>query len=343
MEGNYLFAGIDQVEAQDRTNEHRTGVPSAGAGMASLLAAPIRKTAGIKACNSGEFAAEVRLQHGSSLKTVTAEWIKAFDAGALTVFRGKLQFGNITPGSVVVTDPGANPVLVDTGGTGVLFEVGTTVARGTIDYTDGSLAITYGAAATAPVTIAYTHTSPVDFASPAQVTNQAAAAFPFVMPLAFGRVNPGSVSIVHGGVTTYADDGKGNILETTAANEAVQGSIDYATGIVTITGGSAALAGTVAATFAFNPFGALLAGGGGVGTVTLYPGQIPELSDEPWADGAKGEDEVFLVGVGRTTHGAHLITQWTHWGEEPYRVRQAYSAFPPGGHSNDPNVRTITN
>jgi len=297
----------------------------------------------VKAVNAGEFGAEIRLRHGSSVKVVAAEWIKAFDTGALTTYRGRLQFGSIVPGTVVVSDPGANPDLVDTGGTGVLFEVGTTVQRGTINYVDGSLNFTYGAAATAPVTIAYNHTAPVDFVSPAQVTNQAAAAFPFVMPLGFGRVNPGSVAITHGGATTYADDGKGNIVETTAANEAVQGSIDYATGIITITGGSAALAGTVAAAYRFNPFAAMLAGGGGVGTTVLYPGQIPELSDEPWADGAKGEDEVWLVGEGRTTHGAHLITQWTHWGEEPYRVRQVYSAFPPGGHSNDPNVRTITN
>lgn len=343
MEGNYLYAGVDQVEAQDRTNEHRTGVPSAGAGLASLLAAPISRTSCVKACNTGEHAAEIRLRHGSAVKSVTAEWIKAFDTGALTTYRGRLQFGNIVPGTVVVTDPGANPVLVDTNGDGILYETGTLVQRGTVAYTDGSLDITYGAAATAPVTIAYDHTSPVDFVSPAQVTNQAAAAFPFVMPLGFGRVNPGSVAITHGGATTYADDGKGNIVETTGGLEAVQGSIDYGTGIITITGGSAALAGTVAATYTFNPFAALLVGGGGTGTVTLYPGQIPELSDEPWADGAKGEDEVWLVGVGRTTHGAHLVTQWTHWGEEPYRVRQVYSAFPPGGHSNDPNVRTISN
>lgn len=343
MEGNYTFAGVDQVEAQDRTNEHRTGLPALGAGLALLLAAPIRRTSCVKAMNTGDHAAEIRLRHGSSVKSVTAEWLKAFDTGTLTTYRGRLQYGLIVPGTVVVTDPGANPVLVDTNGDGILYETGTAVQRGTINYTDGSLDITYGAAATAPVTIAYDHTSPVDFASPAQVTNQAAAAFPFTMPLGFGRVNPGSVTIVHGGATTYADDGKGNIVETTAASEAVQGSIDYATGVITITGGSAALAGTVAATYTFNPFAVLLVGGGGTGTVTLYPGQIPELSDEPWADGAKGEDEVFLVGQGRTTNGAHLTTQWTHWGEEPYRVRQIYSAFPPGGHSNDPSVRQITN
>jgi hypothetical protein len=337
-EGNYLFAGIDQVEAQDRTNEHRTGVPALGAGMASLLAAPIGRTSCVKAVNTGEHGAEVRLRHGSSVKSVTAEWIKAFDTGALTTYRGRLQFKSIVPGTVVISDPGANPDLVDPAGDGVLVEVGTTTQRGTIDYVTGNLDITYGAAATAPVTIAYDHTDPVDFASPAQVTNQAAAAFPFTMPLGFGRVNPGTVTITHGGVTTYADDGKGNIVETTGGSEAVQGSIDYGTGVITITGGSAVLAGTVAATYNFNPFAAVLVGGGGTGTTVLYPGQIPELSDEPWADGAKGEDEVWLVGEGRTTHGAHLVTQWTHWGEEPYRVRQVYSAFPAGGQSNDPRV-----
>jgi len=342
MEGNYLYAGVDQVEAQDRLNEHRTGVPGLGAGFGALLAAPIRRTTCVKACNTGEHGAEIRLRHGSSTKAVTAENLVAF--GGLTVYRGKLQYGLIVPGSVVVADPGANPDLVDSDNDGILYEVGTTVARGTISYVDGSLDITYGAASTAPLAIAYNHTAPTDFVSPAQTTNQAAAAFPFTMALSFGRVNPGSVVIVDSAAPpAYIDDGKGNIIETTAAAEAVQGTIDYATGIITITGGSAALAGTVTATFTFNPFGVLLAGGGGSATTVLYPGQIPELSDEPWADGAKGEDEVWMVGVGRTAAGAHLITQWTHWGEEPYRVRQVYSAFPPGGHANDPNVRTITN
>jgi hypothetical protein len=338
-EGNYLFAGIDQVEAQDRINEHRTGVPGAGAGMAGLLAAPISRTACVKAVNTGEHAVEVRLRHGSSVKSVAAELLKALDTGALTTYRGNLQWGRIVPGTVVVTDPGANPLLVDTNGDGILYETGTTVQRGTIDYVSGAIDFTYGAAATAPVTIAYDHTSPTDFASPGQVTNQAAAgAFPEVMPLGFGRVVPGSVAVTHGGVTTYADDGKGNMIETTGGSEAVQGSIDYATGVITFTGGSAVLAGTIAVTYTFNPFAALLVGGGGTGTTVLYPGQIPELSDEPWADGAKGEDEVWMVGTGRTTHGGHLVTQWTHWGEEPYRVRQVFSAFPPGGHSNDPRV-----
>ena len=336
--GNLLFTGIGEIEAQDRISEHRTGVPGAGSGYGGLLAAPIGRTSCVKVANAGEDAVEIRLRHGSSVKAVAAELVKAFDTGALTTYRGRLQHGNLVPGSVTISDPGANPDLVDTDSDGILYETGTTVARGTVDYVSGNVDWTYGAAATAPVTIAYSHTDPVDFVSPAQVTNQASAGFPFVMPLGFGRVNPGSVSIAHGGVTTYVDDGKGNIIEDTGGLEAVQGSIDYATGIITITGGSAALAGTVAATYSFNPFGQLLAGGGGQGTHTLYPGQIPELSDEPWADGAKGEDEVWLVGEGRSNRGSNLVTQWSHWGEEPYRVRQVYSAFPPGGQSNDPRV-----
>jgi hypothetical protein len=343
-EGNYTFAGVNEVEAQDRFNEHRTGVPGSGAGCASLLAAPVKRTTSIKVVNISEHDALVRLRHGSSTKTQTAEWLTALAQGGGTqVYIGKLQFGQIVPGTVVLTEAGALPDLVDSDGDGILYETGTTTQRGTIDYLTGSLSVDWGAAATEPVTATYDHTAPVDFASPTQSTSQAAAAFPFTMPLSFGRVVPGSVSIVHGGATTYADDGKGNIVETTAANEAPQGTIDYGTGVVTITGGSAALAGTVTATFTFNPFAALLAKGGGVSERTLYPGDVPELSEEPWADGVKGEDEVFLVGESRDAQDAALITRWAHWGEEPYRVRQIFSAFPPGGHDNDPRTATITN
>jgi len=344
-EGSYTFAGINEVEAQDRVNELRTGVPSAGQGLLPLFAAPVKRTTSVKTVNVGSQAVEVRLRHGSSVKTQTAEWLTGMaQGGGTTIYIGKLQYGRIVPGSVLVAAPGAPADLEDSASNaGKLFDVGTTTQRGTIDYYTGVVSITFGVAATEPVTITYQHTAPVDFASPAQVTNQAAAGFPFAMPLSFGRVNPGSVSIVHGGATTYADDGKGNILETTAALEAIQGSIDYATGVVTITGGSAALAGTVAATFTFNPFGKLLAAGGGSGEATLYPGDIPELTEEPWADGVKGEDEVFLVGASRVQESSNLITKWTHWGEEPYRVRGIFSSFSPGGHDNDPSTRTITN
>jgi hypothetical protein len=305
----------------------------------------LKRTTGIKLCNVGSSDVEARLRHGSSTKSAAAELLVALaQGGGTTIYIGRLQYGQIVPGTVVITDPGANPLLVDDASDpGKLFETGTTVQRGTIDYVTGAISITYGAAATEPVVAAYDHNAPVDFVSPAQVTNQASAGFPFVMPLGFGRVNPGSVAITHGGATTYADDGKGNIIETTAANEAVQGSIDYATGVITITGGSAALAGTVAAAYTFNPFGALLVKGAGHSDRTLIPGDIPELSEEPWADGVKGEDEVFLVGQSRDSGDSALITKWSHWGEEPYRVRQIFSAFPPGGQSNDPRAAVITN
>ncbi|HUU94944.1 MAG TPA: hypothetical protein VM487_04325 [Phycisphaerae bacterium] len=336
-EGNYTFAGVNEVEAQDRTSEHRTGVPSAGSGLAALMAAPVGKTTSVKLVNFGSHPAEVRLRHGSSTKTVAAELLIALaQGGGTTIYIGGLQFGSIVPGSITVTDPGANPLLVDDAAQpGLLFETGTTVQRGTINYVTGAISITYGAAATEPVVIAYQHTAPVDFASPVQTTAQAAAAYPFVMPLAFGRVNPGSVVIVDSAAPpTFVDDGKGNIIDNTAAAEQVAGTIDYATGIITITAASAVLAGTVTATFTFNPFGKLLSAGGGSGSSTLYPGDIPELSDEPWADGIRGEDEVFLVGASRVQATSALITQWSHWGEEPYRVRGIFSEFAPGGHDN---------
>jgi len=344
-EGNYTYAGVNEVEAQDRVNEHRTGLPAAARGLLALLAAPVKRTTSVKTKNVGGAAAEVRLRHGSSSKAVTAELMTALaQGGGTTIYIGKLQFGDITIGSVVIDDTGANPDLVDDAADpGKLFETGTTVQRGTIDYVTGVVSITYGAAATEPVTAAFSHTAPVDFISPTQVTSQAAAgSFDEVIQLGFGRVNPGSVSIVSGAVPTYVDDGKGNLIQNNVA-VAVQGTIDYVTGLVTITGGSAVASGTIAVTYTFNPFGKLLAAGGGTGEATLYPGDIPELSEEPWADGIKDEDEVFLVGSSRTQDATSLITRWTHWGEEPYRVRQIFSAFPPGGHDNDPSVRQITN
>lgn len=333
LEGNYTFAGIGAAEAKTRYNEHRTGVPPLG-GKAALLSAPVRFTTDVKVMNQGEEACDVRLAHGSSTKTVTGEALAAL-SGDLTTYRGKLQFGAIVPGSVTIANAGA-PATLEDDGNGNLVDQGTTTVRGTIDYLTGTVDWTYGAAATEPVTADYQHNDYVEFAFAQSQPNTAAGAYPESFQTQFGRVVPGSVTLTDG-VTTFVDDGKGNMLEGNAVN----GSIDYATGAITLTGGSAVLLTTAdltVITYSFNPFGALLVPGGSTQGMSLLSPDIPEIGSEAFADGIKGESRLALVGESRSNKSTHLLTQWGHHVEEPYRVQEEYTSFPPGGASNDPRI-----
>jgi hypothetical protein len=244
-------------------------------------------------------------------------------------------------GSVVISNAGAPLSIVDDG-EGALYDVGfvgvAANLRGSVDYDLGVIDFTYGAAPTQPVAIAYSHAGYVDFASPSQSSSKAAAAYPFEMQLGYGRVNPGSVVLADGTPLAFVDDGKGNMIETTGGGSVERGSINYGTGVLTLTSGSAALAGTVAVSYQFNPFAALLAGGGGMKLLDVY-GQIPELMGEAWADGIKGEDRIGLWGEGvLSSVSSHVISQWVHFGEEPYRVDEPFSGVVPGGDSNNPSM-----
>jgi len=341
LEGNYTFAGIGAAEAKDRENEHRTGVPGSGSGLTLLLSAPVRFTTGLRVMNQGSHSALVALAHGQSSKTVTAELLAGISVST-TIYRGSLQFGSITPGSVTITEAGALADIVDDGA-GVLHDIGVPAnVRGTIDYTTGVIDILWGGAATEVVSIAYTHTDYTQFAN-AQTTvfsaangNAPAGAYPETLALGFGRVVPGSVSLTDG-VETFVDDGKGNMIETTAT-AVVQGTIDYATGVITLTGGSGVLADPTTATYSFNPFSTLLVAGGAHTGVPLLSDAIPELGSEAYADGVKGEASLGLLGVSRETGGTNLLTLWAHHVEEPYRVKEEYTAFPAGGASNDARI-----
>jgi len=336
LEGNYSFAGIGAAEAKTRYNEHRTGVPPLGA-RAALLSAPVRFTTDVKVMNQGSAAADVRLAHGASEKAITGEHLAAL-GNPLTIFRGKLQYGSVKPGTVSITNAGAPATVVDDGA-GNLVDTGTTTKRGTIDYATGTVDLTYGAAATAPVVAAYTHTDFVEFKFAQVQLFTAAGAYPEAFTTQFGRVVPGTVTLTDA-TRTFVDDGKGNMIETGAGGPAdVVGTVDYATGLITLTSGSAVLtagANGVTVGYSFNPFGALLVPGGSTQGMSLLSPDIPEIGSEAFADGIKGESLLALMGETRSNQSTHLLTEWGHHVDEPYRVSEEYGAFPAGGASNDP-------
>lgn len=343
--GNHLFQGIGQIEAQDRSDEYRTGVPALGSALTLLLHAPATaprgRLTGVQVVNSGELRAELRLRHQGQVKTVTTEQIVAFDQGG-DLYVGRLQFGAITPGSFVATEAGALADVVDNG-LGVLHDIGIPAnTRGTINYVTGVISLQWPGAVTQPATVAYTHTDYTDFVSPAQTSpsitppgGTGTGGVAEVFSTGTGRVNPGSVSFsTNGGALTFVDDGKGTIVETTGGSAAVAGTIDYATGTITVDTASLALtavAFTVA--FTFNPFATLLAGGAASKLLDTFGSPIPELTQQPWAAGLKDENRVGLVGACTEAgaNGTDLVTQWAHFGEDPFRVETAFSGFPPGG------------
>jgi hypothetical protein len=337
LEGNYTFAGIGAAEAKTRYNEHRTGVPALGS-KAALLSAPIRQTTDLVVMNQGSEACDVRLAHGQSTKTATGELLAAL-SGDLTTYRGKLQFGAVVPGSVSIVNAGA-PATLEDDGAGTLVDQGTTTARGTIDYLTGTVNWTYGAAATEQVAATYQHTDFTEFAFAQTQVATAAAGYPETFATQFGRVVPGSLSLTDGALT-FTDDGKGTMLETTGGIAVARGTIDYATGAINLTGGTAPLSGVadaVTITYSFNPFGALLVPGGSTQGMSLLSPDIPEIGSESYADGIKGEARLALVGESRSNLSTHLMTQWGHHVDEPYRVKEEYTSFPPGGASNDPTI-----
>lgn len=342
MEGNYTFAGINEVEAQDRHDEYRTGVPALGDGQ-TLLDAPApdaRKILSkVHLHNTGSHAALLRLQHQGATKSVGAEILSSFDVGG-NRFTGSLQFKALVPGTVVVTEGGALADIVDDGA-GTLHDLGIPAnVRGTVDYVNGLLDLTWGGAATAPVTVAYDHQDATDFSSAAQaLTATAAGAYPETFQSTVGRVIPGSVSLTDGALT-FVDDGKGNMIETTGGIATVVGTVDYGTGLVTLTSGTAPMSAVVDATTlttSYNPFASLLQPGGQA-TADFLNSQIPELTQEPWADGLKGESRVSLWGECLTAAQTNLITKWYHASEDPFRVDAPFSGFPAGGHDNDPRL-----
>jgi len=339
---NYIFGGIGYVEAQDRYDELRTGVPALG-NMQVLATAPAvgekprgrGVTSSVFVHNSGGESAHVRLRHGESQKTRTAEWLTALLAAGNRVV-GNLQWKNVVAGTVVISEAGALLNIVDDGN-GVLHDIGIPAnVRGSINYVTGLIDFTWGGAPTEPQQITYDFTDYTDFASPTQNhTVAVGGAFPETFQLPFGRVNPGSLSFnTNGAAWTFIDDGKGNIVETTAAAEAVRGTIDYATGLITVnSAGGGVLAGNFVGTFTFNPFAALIVAAGACKILDLFS-MIPELTGAAWGAAFTADTMVALVGETTSTHSTDLITRWSHFGEDPYRVEGVYSAFAPGGASN---------
>lgn len=340
LEGNYSFGGIGAAEAKDRENEHRTGVPSQTGRYAPLLAVALKYLTGVRVTNQGSATADVRLGHGGSTKTQTTELMTSFMVST-TVYRGRVQFDGIVPGTVVVAAAAGPGALTDADGDGILYDAGL-VARGTIVYATGVVDITFAGAVTELVTITYQHTDWTQFSMAQVQTFTAAGAYPEAFALQFGRVVPGTVTLTNGALV-FADDGKGNMVQTNTA-PAVQGSIDYGTGLVTLTGGSATLATTGGGTsiaYSFNPFAAVVVAGGGQLKAPLLPGALPEFDNEAWADGVKGESEVVLLGQTTDQSGTtNLVTYWAHHvgDDEGFRVREIFSGFPAGGQSNDPRV-----
>jgi hypothetical protein len=335
LEGSYSFAGIGAAEAKPRENEYRSGVPPAGAGLTPLLSMPAMRTTGVRVMNQGEADSLIVLGHGNKEKAITGEYLVGAFVST-TVYRGKLQFGAVKPKSVTISAAAGPVPLTDPAGDGVLKDAAL-VARGTINYRTGEFGITFASAVTEPVLAAYTHTDFSQFESPVQTNTQAAAAYPFTMAAPFGRLVPRSVSMTDG-VRTFVDDGKGRMVESTGGGAVLRGTVDYGTGVVVLTSGSGALAGTVTMTSKFNPFGALVVKGGGAHGVNILSDAIPELGSEAWADGIKGEASACILGVSRSGLSSNIVAWVSHHLEESYRVREEYAAFPAGGASNDPRV-----
>jgi len=340
--GNYEFGGIGYVEAEDRYDEHRTGVPAQG-DMQVLLTAPAigekprgrGATSSVFVHNVGEACAHLRLRHGSTQRTMTNEWLTALLAAGNRVV-GNLQWKSVVAGTVVIAEAGALLNIVDDGN-GVLHDIGIPAnVRGSIDYVNGIIDFTWGGVPTEPMQITYDFTDFTDFLSPTQNhTVAVAGAFPETFQLPFGRVNPGSVAFnTNAGAWTFVDDGKGNIVETTAGSEAVVGSIDYALGLITVTtAGGGVLAGNFVGTFTFNPFASLVTRAGSCKLLDLFS-MIPELTGAAWGNAFTDDTTLALVGESRLTTPTNLITRWFHYGEDPYRVTGVYSGFPAGGASN---------
>lgn len=345
MEGNLSFAGINEIEARDRVDSYHTGVPAQGGGLVVLdaPAGDARKgLAGVRAVNFGAKHAHVRLRHGGSLKTQTSERLISLNPSG-NIYRGKLGRRSVSALSVSITNAGAPLTIVDDGA-GRLYDTGfvgvAANLRGTIDYVRGIINFTFGAAPTQPVLITYQHRDYTDFVSPGQSNlRTAAGAYPESFTTSFGRVVPFSLSLTDG-VLTFVDDGKGNMVQTAPGANAKRGTIDYATGVISLASGSAplsAVADAIVIAYSFNPFASLLAAGGGSKPLNLYPGTIPELSVEPWADGIKGEASIGLWAESRdAAAGTALHTEWSHYGEDPFRVNAPYSGALPGGESNNP-------
>lgn len=341
------YNGVGFVESQDRVDEYRSGVGAKGS-PSTLFLAPVKRTSMIAAVNTGKEACVLRLKHQGAVKTVTNENITAFAQGG-NKYVGRLQFGAITPSSVSITNAGAPATVVDDG-LGNLFDTGfigvAAKNRGTVNYTTGDIVLQYGAGPTEPVRASYTDLAPVDFQSAAQVITDAGGANPHTIQLQFGRVVPGSI-LLDDGTHTWADDGKGNLIQTDATI-GIKGTVDYATGTIVKTAGTAigAVGAGIGAgsTFKYNPFAAVLNAAGSAKLFNLYS-QIPELTNAVYAAGVKGETNLALVGEGNVAsgQGTNIVTQWSHYSEEPYRVTPVSAGFPPGGHDNDPSLSQQVN
>lgn len=340
---NYNFTGVQNAEQQDRMDEVRCGAPRFGAQLALLLFAPAARTEGVHLMNAADHAVETWLRHAGTEKTVTGARLEGLGAAGQTSLVGNLQHKGIVPRTaagtkgITITDSTGSPQVLVDDGEGNLLVQGTTTVVGTIDYANGRVDATLPGNIVYPISADYVHTDYTDFVSPQQaIPSTPTAAFSFSFSLPFGRVVAGSVAFTDGALT-FVDDGRGLIIETTAAGEAVRGSIDYATGVVTMDSSSAALGGNFTGTFNFNPFAARIAGGGAAKLLDIYGNGIPELTSEPFADGIKGESFIGLVGKAAeaalpgSNQGGFLITQWAHFGEDPYRVEEGFTSFPPGG------------
>jgi hypothetical protein len=342
------FEGIGFAESQDRYDEHRTGVPPRGAMALLQHTTGIRRTSKVNVWNAGKQHAHVRLRHQGATYTQTGEYLTAYAATAHTVYNVPLQYKSIVPSSLTIT-PAAGPAAVVDDGLGNLWDTGfvgiTGHLRGTVNYVTGQVTLTFPSTATEPVRATYMDTDYQDFST----TLQVASGTPVIgtaFALPYGRVNPGSVSLTDG-TNTWVDDGKGNIILTVGAGsvEAV-GTIDYARGLITLTTGPVPGALTTASVFTFNPFAAFIAPAAGAKLLDMFS-QIPELTNYAWGKGCRSELNLGLSGESYPetfpsgyvlNKSTNLICQWFHFSEEPYRVQEDYSGFPPGGYDNDPNV-----
>lgn len=157
------------------------------------------------------------------------------DSTGANTAAGVLPNRSITPGTVLFTHGGAGSNVEDDG-EGVLQDEGGGTARGTIDYESGEYSYE-ASGAKGETTVAYDHTDYISVSGGSQSENSTdGAGSPNFSDSTAYPIVPGTLVMDDQGTPsqTFVDDGKGNVIQTNAA-DAVVGTVNYGTGAISFT------------------------------------------------------------------------------------------------------------
>ncbi len=157
------------------------------------------------------------------------------DSTGANTAAGVLPNRDIVAGTVLFTHAGAGNNVEDDGD-GVLQDAGGGTVRGVINYETGVYSYT-ASDAKGDTIVAYDHTDYVSVSGGAQAENSTdgAGTTDFADSTALPIV-PGTLTLTDQGTLTFADDGKGNIVQTNTTPDAVVGTVNYATGAISLSG-----------------------------------------------------------------------------------------------------------